>query len=84
MLPTIAAAEPVSECVCMWAVCTSLYMRLVSEKACVLRGRNMNQFKSISYTEMTYLCNLLQYSILLWNAQEFTRLLIEIIATGRT
>lgn len=31
----------------------------MSENACVLRGHNVNQFKSILYTEMTYLSNLL-------------------------
>ena len=69
---------------CMWDVCMYIFVRHVSESACVLRARNMNQFKSIFYTEITHLSNLLQCSILLWNAREFTRLLIEIIATGRT
>lgn len=32
----------------------------VSENVCVPRGCDMNQFKSIFYTEMTYLSNLLQ------------------------
>ncbi len=63
---------------------TSMCVQSVSEKACVLGGRNKNQFKSI-YREMTYLSKLLQsVPFLLLKAREFTRLLIEIIATGRT
>ena len=46
-----------SKHVCMCGVCMQ---HDVSGNACVLRGRNMNQFKSIFYTEMTYLSNLLQ------------------------